>query len=67
MGFRGASQCLRSKESTCKPEAAGGTCSIPESGSSFGGESGNPHQHSCLENFMERGDWWAKSIGLQRV
>ena len=30
---------------------------------------GNGHllQHSCQENSMHRGAWWAQSMGLQRV
>ena len=32
--------------------------SIPEWERSSGGES-NPLQYSCLENFMNRGAWWA--------
>jgi len=32
---------------------------IPGSGRSPGGEHGNPLQYSCLENPMDRGDWWA--------
>ena len=28
---------------------------------------GNPLQYSCLENPMDRGDWWATVQGLQRV
>ena len=28
-------------------------------GGSPGGEHGNLHQHSCLENPMDRGAWWA--------
>ena len=31
--------------------------SIPESGRSPGGGHGNPLQHSCLENSMDRGAW----------
>ena len=31
--------------------------SIPESGRSPGGGHGNPLQHSCLENPMDRGAW----------
>ena len=31
----------------------------PGSGRSPGGEHGNPLQHSCLENPMDRGAWWA--------
>ena len=33
--------------------------SIPSSGISSGGGHGNPLQHSCLENLMDRGAWWA--------
>ena len=33
--------------------------SIPRSGRSPGGGHGNPLQYSCLENPMDRGDWWA--------
>ena len=32
---------------------------IPGSGRSPGGEHGNSFQHSCLENPMDRGAWWA--------
>ena len=41
--------------------------SIPGSGRSPGGGHGNPSQYSCLENPMDRGAWWATSIGSQRV
>ena len=33
--------------------------SIPGSGRSPGGGSGNPLQYSCLEDPMDRGTWWA--------
>ena len=33
----------------------------------FPGEgNGNPLQYSCLENFMDRGAWWATVMGSQR-
>ena len=32
---------------------------IPGSGRSPGGGHGDPLQHSCLENPMDRGAWWA--------
>ena len=38
---------------------------IPGLGRSPGGGNGNPLQHSCLENAMDRQAWW--SMGLQRV
>ena len=39
--------------------------SIPGSGRSPGGGHGNPLQHSCLENPMGRGAWWAiQSMGV---
>ena len=40
---------------------------IPGSGRSPGGGHGNPFQYSCLENPVDRGAWWAKSMGSQRV
>ena len=33
--------------------------SIPELGRFPGVGNGNPLQDSCLENFMDRGTWWA--------
>ena len=34
---------------------------------SFGWEgNGNPLQHSCLENSMERGAWWATVLGVAK-
>ena len=42
------------KESACN---AGNLGSIPGSGRSPGEENGNPLQHSCLENSMDRGAW----------
>ena len=38
--------------------------SIPGSGRSLGGGHGNPLQHSCLENSMDRGAWWAAVHGV---
>ena len=50
---------LSSKESVCNAGDAGDLGSIPGSGRSPGGGHGNPLQYSCLENFMDRGAWWA--------
>ena len=33
--------------------------SVPGSGISLEGGHGNPPQHSCLDNSMDRGAWWA--------
>ena len=38
--------------------------SVPGLGRSPGGKHGNPLQHLCLENFMDRRAWWAT---VQRV
>ena len=44
------------KESTCN---AGDLGLIPGLGRYPGEVNGNPLQYSCLENFMDRGIWWA--------
>ena len=41
--------------------------SIPGSGISPGGEIGNALQYSCLENAMDRGDWWATVYGVTKI
>ena len=40
--------------------------SILGSGRSPGEGLGNLLQYPCLENPMDRGTWWVKSMGLQR-
>ena len=40
--------------------------SIPGSGRSPGGGHGNPLQHSCLENSMDRGAWLAVVHGVAK-
>ena len=52
------------KESACN---AGDPGSIPGSGTSPGEGNGNPLQHSCLENSMDRGAWWTTVHGVTRV
>ena len=52
------------KESACN---AGDLSSIPGLGRSPGEGNGNPLQHSCLENPMDRGAWWATFHGVSRV
>ena len=44
--------------------AVGDTGSIPGSGRSPGERNGNPLQHSCLENPMDRGALWATVHGV---
>ena len=45
---------------------AGDLGSIPGLGRSPGEENGNPLQYSCLENFMDRGAWWATVQGVAK-
>ena len=49
------------KVSACN---VGGPGSIPGWGRSTGEGNGNPFQYSCLENLMDRGDWWAAVHGI---
>ena len=46
---------LSSKESACGAEDTGDLGSIP----GLGRLPGSPVQYSCLENPIDRGDWWA--------
>ena len=48
------------------PANAGNVGLIPESGRSPGEGNGNPLQHSCLENPMDRGVWWATVHGVTK-
>ena len=43
------------------------TSLTPRSGKSPGVGNGDPLQYSCLDNFMERGPWWATVHRSQRV
>ena len=40
--------------------------SIPGLGRSPGEGNGNPLQYSCLENYMDRGAWWAAVHGVAK-
>ena len=51
------------KDSACN---AGDVGSIPGSGRSPGEGNGYPLQYSCLENFMDRGAWWATAHGVAK-
>ena len=48
------------KESAC---SAGDPGSFPRSGRSPGEGNGNPLQHPCLENPVDRGAWWVTVNG----
>ena len=54
-GFRGG---LGDKESACNAGVSGST---PGWALSPGEGNGYPLQHSCLENSVDRGAWWAYS------
>ena len=41
--------------------------SIPGSGRSPGEGNGNSLHYSCLENPMDRGDWWATVYGVTEL
>ena len=43
-----------------------GMDSSPGSGSSPGEGNGSPLQHSCMENPMDRGAWWAIVHGVAK-
>ena len=43
---------------------AGDVGSILGWGRSPGEGNGNPFQYSCLENFMDKGIWWATVLGV---
>ena len=55
-----------SKESTGQCEQCKRCKFKPWFGRSPGGENGNPPQYPCLENFMDRGLWWATFHGVTK-
>ena len=56
-----SSQMVTGQESTWNTGELG---LIPRSKRSPGEGNGNPLQHSCLENSMDRGAWWATAHGV---
>ena len=48
------------------PANAGDMGLIPGSGRSPGEGNGNPVQHSCLENSIDRGAWQATAHGIEK-
>ena len=59
----GLSRWLNGKEFTCQAGDAG---FIAGSARSPGEGNGNPFQHSCLENFINRGARWTTVHGVAR-
>ena len=57
------SQGSDGKESACN---AGDPGSITGSGRSAGKGNGYPLHYSCVENSMDRGDWWSIVHGVAR-
>ena len=57
--FQGVPDCSWGKESACNAGDTGDVGSNPGLERSPGEENGDPTQHSCLENPMDRGTWWA--------
>ena len=61
MGFLGGSSVVKNL-----PANSGDMGLIPGLGRSPGGGNGNPHQHFCLENPMDRGAWQARIHGVAK-
>ena len=55
---------LDSSNSKESARSAGDLDSIPGLGKFPGEGRGNPLQHSCLENPVDRGTWWAAVHGI---
>ena len=60
MGFPGGSERKEAAYSEGDPG------SVPGLGRSLGEGHGNPLQYSCLEDFMDRGAWWATVHGVAK-
>ena len=57
----------KKKETACSAEDLEDMGSISGSGRSPGEGNGNPLQHSCLENSIDREAWWATVYGVYGV
>ena len=65
--YLGASQvALVIKNLPASAGDARDSSAIPGSGKSPGVGNGTPFQYSCLENFMDRGAWWATVHGVAK-
>ena len=63
----GLPQWFSGKQSTCNAEEEGYAGLILGLGRSLGIGNSKPLQYSCLENFMDRGAWWAAVYGAKRI
>ena len=63
LGFPGGSVV---KNLPANAKDTGNAGLIPGPGRSPGGGNGNPLQHSCLENPVGRGTWWATACGVTK-
>ena len=63
MGFQGSS-VLKNPPANARDTGEAG--SIPGSRRSPRGGNGNTLQHSCQENTMDRGAWWATVCGITK-
>ena len=57
---------MRGSDSKESARCVGDLGSISVSGRSSGEGNGNPLQHCCLENPMDRGDWRATVLGVTK-
>ena len=65
--YLGASQvALMVKNLPASAGDARDSGTIPGSGRAPGVGNGTPFEYSCLENFMDRGAWWAKVHGVTK-
>ena len=65
MGFPGGALVV--KNPTANAGDIRDSSLIPRLGRSPGEGHGNPLQHSCLENPMDRGAWWATVHGVAKL
>ena len=66
LGLRASQVVLVIKNTPANAEDVRDSCLIPGWGRSLGGSHGNPLQHSCLENPMERGAWHTTVPGVTK-
>ena len=67
LGLQGFPGGASSKESACNAGDTKDMGLILGFGGSPGVGNSTPTPVSCLENFMDRGAWWATVMGYQRV